>query len=327
MDTLRLGTIGTSQITTQFIEAALDSQHYSYEAVYSRSLDKAEAFKEKYKAEKAYADWSDFLKDEAIDVIYVASPNSLHFKQAMDAVSHKKTLIIEKPMVTSLNEWDELIEAAQKEEVIVVEAARHIFEPNFIKVTEAIQDFPKILGAHLTYSKYSSRYDNVLAGEEPAIFSPQFGGGAANDLGIYVIYAAVKWFGMPDSVHAFSHPIQTGVDGKGTAILRYPSFDVTLHYGKINTSLNHSEVYSSDHTLVLDSITGVSKAELLDARTRGKQVVELTEPAENPLIDEAIAFAKVMNDPKTATSRAKVNEWHSLSRKVHVVLEKVRESN
>src|SRR5690554_354063 len=161
MDTLRLGTIGTSQITTQFIEAALHSKYYSLEAVYSRSIEKAEDFKERYEANKAYADWTDFIKDPAIDVIYVASPNSLHFKQAMDALSQKKHLIIEKPMVTSLDEWDELIEKAQKEKCVVVEAARHLFEPNFIKVTEVIQDFSKIYGATLTYSKYSSRYDNV----------------------------------------------------------------------------------------------------------------------------------------------------------------------
>ncbi|GAA0354834.1 Gfo/Idh/MocA family oxidoreductase [Alkalibacterium iburiense] len=325
MDTLRLGTIGTSQITTQFIEAALHSKHYSLEAVYSRSIEKAEDFKERYEANKAYADWSGFIEDPDIDVIYVASPNSLHFEQAMDALSYKKHLIIEKPMVTSLDEWDDLIEKAQKEECVVVEAARHLFEPNFIKVTEVIQDFPKVYGATLTYSKYSSRYDNVLAGEEPAIFSPTFAGGAANDLGIYVVYAAVKWFGIPDSVQAFSQRIETGVDGKGTAVLRYPSFDVTLHYGKINTSLNHSEVYSSDATLVLDAITGVSQANLVDARTRDVQTLPLEPVANNPLEDEAIAFAEVMKDPDSAASRAKVNEWQTLSRNVHVVLDEIRQ--
>lgn len=325
MDTLRLGTIGTSWITTQFIEAALDSQHYTLEAVYSRSIDKAEDFKERYEAKKAYADWTDFIKDPAIDVIYVASPNSLHFKQAMDALSQKKHLIIEKPMVTSLDEWDELIEKAQKEKCVVVEAARHLFEPNFIKVTEVIQDFSKIYGATLTYSKYSSRYDNVLNGEEPAIFSPAFAGGAANDLGIYVIYAAVKWFGMPKSVEAFSQRIETGVDGKGTALLRYPSFDVTLHYGKINTSLNHSEVYSSDATLVLDAITGVSQADLVDARTRDVQSIPLEPVSNNPLEDEAIAFAEVIKDPDSASSRAKLNEWHTVSRNVHVILDEIRQ--
>ncbi|MGX7350153.1 hypothetical protein [Dolosicoccus paucivorans] len=41
MTKLRLGTVGTNWITEQFIEAAIDGERYSFEAVYSRSKDKA----------------------------------------------------------------------------------------------------------------------------------------------------------------------------------------------------------------------------------------------------------------------------------------------
>lgn len=84
-------------------------------------------------------------------------------------------------------EWSELIVLAKKKEKVIVEAARHIFEPNFIKTADIIKNMRKIYGASLSYSSYSSRYDNVLAGEEPYIFSSKFGGGATNDLGIYVV--------------------------------------------------------------------------------------------------------------------------------------------
>ncbi len=63
--------------------------------------------------------------------------------------------------------------------------------------------------------KYSSRYDQVLDGEEPNIFSTHFSGGALMDLGVYLVYAAVAWFGMPKEVHYFPRKISTGVDGLG----------------------------------------------------------------------------------------------------------------
>ena len=85
MTTLKLGTIGTSWITEQFIEAAIKSGKYSLEAVYSRSEEKAKQFKDKFKAVKAYADWDAFLKDPAIDVVYIASPNSLCLLYTSDA--------------------------------------------------------------------------------------------------------------------------------------------------------------------------------------------------------------------------------------------------
>ncbi|MDZ7835107.1 MAG: Gfo/Idh/MocA family oxidoreductase [Alkalibacterium sp.] len=185
MTKLRLGTIGTSGITEQFIEAAKQSGEYTYQGVYSRHMSKADDFKNRFGAEETYDDFDAFLNAEAIDVVYVASPNSLHFSQARDVIAHGKHAIVEKPMVTSLKEWKELTDLAREKGVVVVEAARHIFEPNFVKLTQLIKGFDGISGATLTYSKYSSRYDNVLDGEEPPIFSPKFAGGAANDLGIY----------------------------------------------------------------------------------------------------------------------------------------------
>lgn len=323
---LRLGTIGTSMITEQFIEAALSSEAYSLEAVYSRKNEKAEAFKEQYHAKKAYSDWSNFLADKDIDVVYIASPNSLHVKQAIAVLEYNKHAIVEKPMVTSLAEWDELVQIAKDKKKVVVEAARHIHEPNFINITDKITKLSDICGASLTYSKYSSRYDNVLNGEEPAIFSPTFAGGAANDLGIYAVYAAVCWFGKPDSVHAFSQAIKTGVDGKGTAILRYPDFDVTLNYGKINTSLQQSEIYSSAETLVLDAITGLKKASSVNPKSRKAQSIDLDRPSDNPLIWEARNFSEVMMEPERADNKKRLEQWHALSRMVHEVLETIRTS-
>ncbi|SFC12496.1 Predicted dehydrogenase [Alkalibacterium subtropicum] len=327
MTKLRLGTIGTSMITEQFIEAAQKSGAYAYQGVYSRHMEKAEAFQERYQAEAAYDDFEAFLSDDNIDVIYVASPNSLHFSQAKAVIEHGKHAIVEKPMVTSLDQWTELTELAKEKGVVVVEAARHIFEPNFEKLTQLIKDFKGIYGATLTYAKYSSRYDNVLAGEEPPIFSPKFDGGAVNDLGIYTVYAALRWFGRPESVHAFSQKVRTGVDGKGTAVLRYADFDVTLHYGKIMTATVPSEVYSLDQTLVLDAITGVEQAELVDAKTRESQTVELDKSADNPLIWEAQAFADVMQDPETSGNKEALDEWLTLSYNVHEVLDQIRQQS
>lgn len=324
MDKLKLGTIGTSGITEQFIEAAVKSEKYILEAVYSRTQDKADDFRKAYHGKKAYSDFEEFLSDSEIDVIYIASPNSLHFEQTKAVLMNGKHAIVEKPAVTSSEQWEELTALSKKQNKLVVEAARHMFEPNFLKVTEQIRNYPDIYGASLTYSKYSSRYDQVLQGEEPAIFSTKFAGGAANDLGIYVIYAALKWFGEPKSVEAFSQPIRTGVDGKGTAILRYDGFDVTLNYGKINTSLHQSEVYSADETLVLDAITGLATAEVVDVRTRKTSPIQLDEPSENPLMWEALAFAEVMSDYDSETSRTRIDEWWTLTGQVHAVLDTIR---
>ena len=321
---LRLGTIGTSGITEQFIEAAINSGKYSLEAVYSRTQDRALLFKEKFKALKAYTDWEVFLNDPEIDVIYIASPNSLHFEQAKQVLIHQKHAIVEKPIVTSLPHLDRLIDLARQNNKVLVEAARHLYEPNFMTISKWIKNLPRVYGASLTYSKYSSRYDEVLKGGEPAIFSPNFDGGSVNDLGIYVVYAAIHWFGKPLSVHAFTQKVETGVDGKGMALLRYPDFDVTLNFGKINTSLHSTEIYGPDQTLILDGVTGLSEATLIDARTKQAQKLNLEEPAANPLSWEANEFADLILNFQKEESKVLLSKRLTLSRNVHEVLEQIR---
>lgn len=325
MAKLRLGTIGTSGITEQFIEAAVNTGKYHLEAVYSRTENRARLFKEKFQAVKAHSNWEAFLTDSEIDVVYIASPNSLHFSQAKQVLTHKKHVIIEKPMVTSLPDLDTLIELAKQNNKVVVEAARHLYEPNFISISNRIKRLSHVNGASLTYSKYSSRYDEVLKGQEPGIFSTDFDGGAVNDLGIYVVYAAVHWFGKPQSVHAFTQKVETGVDGKGMALLRYQDFDVSLHFGKINTSIHSTEIYGPDQTLVLDGVTGLSRATLINVRTKEAQKLNLEEPADNPLSWEANEFADLILNFEKEESKATLNKWLDLSRNVHEVLKEIRQ--
>ena len=146
-----------------------------------------------------------------------------------------------------------------------------------------------------------------------------------NELGIYVVYAALRWFEKPESVHAFTQTVRTGVDGKGTAILRYADFDVTLNFSKMSTSLHPTEIYGAEHTLVIVTITGASKAELVDVRTLEKKAITLDTPAENPLSWEAVAFADVMQNMESQENQEKLDEWWALSRLVHEVLEEMRE--
>ena len=91
-----------------------------------------------------------------------------------------------------------------------------------------------VQGATFTVMKYSSRYDKVLAGDEPYpnIFTLKYAGGALMDLGVYAVYGALTMFGQPQSVVYYPTLCKTGVDAKGVAILNYDKFSVTLNFGK-----------------------------------------------------------------------------------------------
>ena len=75
---LKLSVIGTGAISHHFIEAAHTSGEYQLVAVYSRKLETAATFASHYQDIQLFDQVEDFLKS-SFDVVYIASPNSLHF--------------------------------------------------------------------------------------------------------------------------------------------------------------------------------------------------------------------------------------------------------
>ncbi|MDR0690487.1 MAG: gfo/Idh/MocA family oxidoreductase [Streptococcaceae bacterium] len=220
-------------------------------------------------------------------------------------------------------EMDKIITLANKQRVFFFEAARNIHEQSFAEVKKFLESSRQVQGASFHYAKYSSRMDRVLAGEEPNIFSLKFSGGALYDLGVYQIYAAIGWFGMPKSVHYFASLVPTGVDALGTGILRYENFDVTIQPGKSVTSYAPSEIFLANGTLVLAAISAINSADYYERKkdVRSLKVNALT----NPMKEEAEDFAQVLLLPKNADWGAKYEEWIELARNVNAVLVAMRE--
>lgn len=320
---LRLGIIGTNWITNQFVDAAIKTELYQMTGVYSRTLEKAKDFGEPYGATVFETDLDAYAHHPELDVIYLASPNSLHFEQAVTIMKAGKHVIVEKPMFSNPKEWEAAVKVAKENKVFLFEAARHIHEENFNIVKEQIKKIKHIQGANLTYMKYSSRYDQVLAGKEPNIFSLQYSGGALADLGVYPIYAALSWFGVPNTSHYFCTKIATGVDGKGTIILRYDDFDVTIQTGKIASSYLPSEIYGLDQTISLDGITGITCIDVINRETGLKETVSQS-TIEAPMTEEAESFARVINHPTDKAALKEYTDWQELSRQVNLLMASLR---
>ena len=318
-----LGIIGTNWITHQFVAAAIETGNFELTGVYSRKLETARNFGERYGNVQYATDLEEFLALPKLNTVYIASPNSLHFSQAKAAILANKNVIVEKPAFSTPKEMAEIIQLAKEQEVLFFEAARNIHEANFQKVAQELPAMDQIIGANFSYMKYSSRYDAVLAGEEPNIFSPKFSGGSLADLGVYPVYAAVGWFGMPESVHHFARKIVTGVDGIGTIILRYIDFDVTILHGKIGDSFLPSEIYTKSETITLDGINAISQMTI--HRRLDNEVVEVPlEVKDNPMVEEANDFAEIINNPSDEKNQIRYQQLVKLAEQVNTLLYELR---
>lgn len=285
--------MGTNWITDSFIEGAINSGEWNLTAVYSRTEEKARAFGEKYGDLTYFTDIEEMGKSDALDAVYIASPNALHYQHAVSLLKNKKHVIVEKPIFSTVAELEHAHQIARENNVFLFEAARHIQEPNFKRLQENIEKVGTIQGATLAYMKYSSRYDQVLNGEEPNIFSLKFSGGSIVDLGVYPLYSAITLFGEPIKATYFATKLPTGVDGLGPIILEYPTFNITIIQGKNSQSFLPSEIYGQKGTLIVDPLTGIEKITFYDNAT--KEETELAGPVvANDMQFEAAEFARII---------------------------------
>lgn len=324
---LKLGIIGTHIITDQMLDAAKQTGEYQLTAVYSRTMKRAKEYGQPYGATEFYDDLDDFFSHGDFSVVYIASPNSLHFTQTQLAIQHDKDIILEKPAFANTAEFQQVEKLlADHPKVRLVEAARHIHVPLYQEGLKKIHSLDHCQGGTITVMKYSGRYDKVLAGENPApnIFTTKFAGGALMDLGVYAVYSAVQFFGKPEHAQYFPTLAKTGVDAKGVAILTYPKFEVTLNVGKTSNSHLPSEIYGLKDTVVFDSVFNTKQVTYFDADKEAHPVAGRV--YDNSMVPEMQDFADLFNRPNDADQLAKYKAWQQLSKTVNEVMTTLRQS-
>ena len=181
---MKVATVGTGFIVEWFLTSVEQNEGAKCVAVYSRKETTGRKLADQYHVEKVYTDFTEMLKDAEIDTVYVASPNSLHYHYALEALQAGKHVICEKPFTSTVDELKHLIQVAKAKRLFLFEAivTRHM--PNYRIIREHVEQLGKIRMIQCNFSQYSSRYDKFLAGENPNVFNPAFSGGAVMNLKI-----------------------------------------------------------------------------------------------------------------------------------------------
>jgi len=294
---IRFATIGTNWITEKLIDAGKQLDSFTLMAVYSRTEERAKEFAQKYGASLTFTNLEEMAKSPDIDAVYIASPNSLHAEQAIIMMNHGKHVLCEKPMASNPKEVEEMIACAKRNNVLLMEAVKGLFMPNFIALKDYVAKIGKVRKVFFTNCQYSSRYDAFKNGTVLNAFDPAFSNGALMDIGIYCLFPLVYLFGEPNKVTGHGHLLHSGVDGHGTVLLDYPDFDAVVTYSKITNSYVPSEIQGEDGSLILHKISAPSKVEI---RYKDGTVEDLSQPqVENTMYYELEEFIRLIQDGKT----------------------------
>ena len=79
---INFAVIGTNVITDRFLEAARQAEGFCLRGVYSRNMEKAQAYAKRQGAELTFDSLEALAACPEIDAVYIASPNSLHASQS-----------------------------------------------------------------------------------------------------------------------------------------------------------------------------------------------------------------------------------------------------
>ncbi|MCL6571494.1 MAG: Gfo/Idh/MocA family oxidoreductase [Bacillus sp. (in: Bacteria)] len=319
---MNFATVGTGWITESFIQAARLSEQLQLVGVYSRTEDKAKQLAATYNSPNFYTDIDEMAKSMEIQVVYIASPNSVHFEQALQFLKNKKHVICEKPIFSTSAELAEAYQTAEENGVYLFEAIRNIHTPNFKILKEVLPRAGKLRSTVLPYMKYSSRYDLFLQGEEPNIFSAQYSGGALVDLGVYPLYLAVGLFGEPKQVTYHPVVLQSGVDGSGTLVLQYEDFVCTILCSKISYSNLLCEIHGEKGTFVLKDAAPLSEIKFVDNRSVESQILSVELEEEN-MVYECINIAKII-ETRNVQEYQQLKNWSEI---VLRITEEARKQN
>ena len=204
---LRVGIIGAGWIAEKAAITLNGLETCEAYAIASRTLDKAQAFAEKWQIPQAYGSYTELINDPAVDLVYIATPHSHHYDVTKEALMADKPCLVEKAFMANLRQAKEIVELAHERKVFLAEAIWTRYQP----VVQIVRDLissgrigePRLVTATLGYSM----------GEKPRIMRADLCGGALLDLGVYALNF-VRMFFPADIVSIDSQCVKskTGMD-------------------------------------------------------------------------------------------------------------------
>ena len=178
---LRVGIIGTGWIAEKAAITLNGLTECEAYAVGSRTLEKAEAFANKWHIAKAYGSYSELIADPDVDLIYIGTPHSHHYDVTREALLAGKPCLVEKAFMANACQTQEILTIAHERRVFLAEAIWTRYQPAVDIVQNLVSSgrigTPRLVTATLGYSM----------GDKPRIMRPDLCGGALLDLGVYAL--------------------------------------------------------------------------------------------------------------------------------------------
>ncbi|HEY5463944.1 MAG TPA: Gfo/Idh/MocA family oxidoreductase [Hanamia sp.] len=169
---------------------------FNFYAVMERSKNLAE---EKYPNVNTYRTLENMLADDLVELVIVNTPNSTHFDFAKKALEAGKDVIVEKPFTIKVEEGNELIALAKKQNKKLSVYQNRRYDSDYKTIKKVVES--KCLGELVEVEMHFDRFKEELSTKSHKEI-PGPGTGSLYDLGSHLIDQALQLFGMPQKIFA-----------------------------------------------------------------------------------------------------------------------------
>jgi predicted dehydrogenase len=170
------------------------------------------------------------LKDTAVQLIVVGTPNETHFDLARQALAAGKHVVIDKPFAATSAEAGELKELAEKKGLVLAPFHNRRWDGDFRTVQKLLAE--EAVGRLVTFESHFDRFRPL-----PRENTWKEGGNAANgllmDLGPHLVDQALVLFGPPEAITASVRKDRDKTDIED-------AFDITLEYPRLRAHCRSS---------------------------------------------------------------------------------------
>lgn len=317
MKQINWGIIGLGAIAAQFAIGFSNTKNAKLLGIASKSEDRLKSFKNDFKIDQEYcfSDYRDLIKNQNIDIIYIALPTSMHFEWAVKCLKEGKKVLIEKPATLNSLEAISIKENFMTEESFCTEAFMYLYHPQIKKTLELIREGE--IGELISMESYFGR--DILTkrsflgfkkrkkiNSKNRLYNKKLGGGAILDLGCYPvsfssIIAATISKKLLHKISIFNKKKEigaTGVDIDSYAELKFnDAFSSKIGASFIKNLGTQSKIKGSKGELIIEDTWSAQPSKIIIKNNDQENIIEI-DNKDNIYSYEIEAISKILINKK-----------------------------
>jgi predicted dehydrogenase len=235
---IRWGILGTGLIAAELATALKAMPDADIVAVGSRTTASADAFADRFGIPHRHASYRDLAHDPDVDIVYVATPNTLHAENSLMCLNAGKPVFCEKPFTVNAKEAEEVIRIAKERKLFLMEAmcTRHM---PIVREAKRLIEEGAIGDVRMMHGDFGMATN---LDPDHRLMNLRMAGGVLLDVGIYPLSLASYLLGPIEDAVATAYIGKTGVDYQIAVSMRHGEGRVSALTASLEARSPHETV-------------------------------------------------------------------------------------